>query len=119
MDQAFGPPMQLRNPSPFARFGSSTVAAEQDALHAFVNLVADESVRAAGVRRSSPPDRRCRDFAGQYDPMQVSAHKDAVSLFERYGKGGEGPKLKDWAGKTLPALQHHLEMAQGLDKNRK
>src|SRR3954447_23136927 len=24
------------------------------------------------------------DFAGQYDPMQVSAHKDAVSLFERY-----------------------------------
>jgi len=27
--------------------------------------------------------------------------------------------LKDWAGKTLPALQHHLEMAQSLDKNRK
>jgi putative membrane protein len=59
------------------------------------------------------------DFAGQYDPMQVSAHKDAVSLFERYAKGGDNPKLKDWAGKTLPALQHHLQMAQGLDKNRK
>jgi len=29
MDQAFGPPMQLRNPSPFARFGSSTVAASR------------------------------------------------------------------------------------------
>ena len=54
------------------------------------------------------------DFAGEYDPMQVSAHKDAVSLFERYAKGGEDPKLKDWAGKTLPALQHHLEMAQDL-----
>ena len=24
------------------------------------------------------------DFARDYDPMQVSAHKDAVSLFERY-----------------------------------
>jgi hypothetical protein len=36
--------------------------------------------------------------------MQVSAHKDAVSLFERYAKGGEDPKLRDWAGKTLPAL---------------
>jgi putative membrane protein len=59
------------------------------------------------------------NFAGQYDPMQVSAHKDAVSLFERYAKGGDAPKLKDWAGKTLPALQHHLEMAQQLDKNRK
>jgi putative membrane protein len=64
-------------------------------------------------------DTKPEDFAAQYDPMQVSAHKDAVSLFERYAKGGEDPKLKDWAGKTLPALQHHLEMAQALDKNRK
>lgn len=59
------------------------------------------------------------DFASEYDPMQVSAHKDAVSLFERYVKGGDNPKLKAWASKTLPHLQHHLEMAQALDKNRK
>ena len=59
------------------------------------------------------------DFPGQYDPMQISAHKDAVSLFERYAKGGDNAKLKDWAGKMLPALQHHLEMAQAMDKNRK
>ena len=64
-------------------------------------------------------DAKPENFAGEYDPMQVSAHKDAVSLFERYAKGGEDSKLKDWAGKTLPALQHHLEMAQAMDKNRK
>jgi len=64
-------------------------------------------------------DTKPEDFAGQYDPMQVSAHKDAVSLFERYAKGGDNPKLKDWAGKTLPHLQHHLEMAQSLNNNRK
>src|SRR5882757_5097633 len=64
-------------------------------------------------------DAKPEDFAGQYDPMQVSAHKDAVSLFERYAKGGDDAKLKDWASKTLPALQHHLEMAQDIDKNRK
>ena len=64
-------------------------------------------------------DAKPEDFAGQYDPTQMSAHKDAVSLFERYAKGGDDPKLKDWAGKTLPALQHHLEMAQDIDKNRK
>jgi putative membrane protein len=51
--------------------------------------------------------------------MQVGAHKDAVSLFERYAKGGENTKLKDWAGNTLPALQHHLQMADQMDKNRK
>lgn len=59
------------------------------------------------------------EFAAEYDPMQVSAHKDAVSLFERYAKSGDNPKLKDWAGKTLPHLQHHLEMAQALNANRK
>lgn len=60
----------------------------------------------------SQPDK----FAKTYSSMQVSAHKDAVSLFERYARGGENAKLKDWAGKTLPALQHHLQMAQDLDK---
>jgi putative membrane protein len=58
-----------------------------------------------------------KDFSSDFDSMQVSAHKDAVSLFERYAKGGENADLKDWAGKTLPALKHHLELAEGLDKN--
>jgi putative membrane protein len=30
-----------------------------------------------------------KDFTKQYDDMQVSAHKDAVSLFERYAKDGD------------------------------
>jgi putative membrane protein len=63
-------------------------------------------------------DTKPGDFAGEYDPMQVSAHKDAVSLFERYAKSGDDPKLKDWAAKTLPTLQHHLEMAQDMNRNR-
>ena len=62
--------------------------------------------------KNAKPD----DFSSDFDAMQVSAHKDAVSLFERYAKGGEDAKLKEWAGKTLPALQHHLEMAQNLGK---
>jgi putative membrane protein len=61
-------------------------------------------------------DAKPQDFPGYYDPMQVSAHKDAVSLFERYAKSGDNPKLKDWAGKTLPTLQHHLQMAEDLKK---
>ena len=56
------------------------------------------------------------DFSSQFNSMQVSAHKDAVDLFERYANGGDNADLKAWAGKTLPALKHHLEMAQNLDK---
>jgi putative membrane protein len=64
-------------------------------------------------------DTRRQAFASEYDPMQISVHKEAVSLFDRYSKSGDNPKLKDWAGKTLPTLQHHLDMAEAMHKSRK
>jgi putative membrane protein len=64
--------------------------------------------------KNAKPD----DFSSEFDSMQISAHKDAVSLFERYAKGGEDAKLKGWSAKTLPALKHHLEMAQNLGKKK-
>jgi putative membrane protein len=57
-----------------------------------------------------------KDFSSDFNSYQVSAHKDAVSLFERYANGGDNGDLKAWAGKTLPTLRHHLEMAQELGK---
>lgn len=56
------------------------------------------------------------EFNEEYIDDQVDAHEDAVDLFKRYAEGGDNAELKAWAAKTLPALQHHLEMAQGLDK---
>jgi putative membrane protein len=59
------------------------------------------------------------DFRSNYDSSQVKAHKNAISLFDRYAKGGDNAKLKNCAQKTLPHLQHHLEMANALDQRRK
>ncbi|WP_194075251.1 DUF4142 domain-containing protein [Methylobacterium durans] len=56
------------------------------------------------------------DFNKQYHSDQVTAHKNAVDLFQRYAKGGDNADLKAWAGKTQPALEQHLQMAQKLDK---
>ena len=56
------------------------------------------------------------DFNKRYHEDQVKAHKDAVDLFQRYAKGGDNPDLKAWAGKTQPSLEHHLKMAQDLNK---
>jgi len=55
-------------------------------------------------------------FTKAYHKDQVSAHKTAVSLFERYAKNGDDPALRAWAAKTLPTLQQHLQMAEALDK---
>ena len=59
---------------------------------------------------------KAADFDKQYESDQQSAHKDAVSLFERYSKGGDNADLKSFAAKTLPHLQEHLKMAQDLRK---
>ncbi|MER2267848.1 DUF4142 domain-containing protein [Methylobacterium oxalidis] len=56
------------------------------------------------------------DFNKQYHSDQVKAHKDAVDLFGRYAKSGDNAELKTWATKTQPHLDHHLKMAQDLDK---
>ncbi|KQY65058.1 hypothetical protein ASD52_36050 [Ensifer sp. Root142] len=56
------------------------------------------------------------DFTKEYLSQQEDAHEDAVDLFARYGSEGDNPELKAWAEKTRPALQHHLEMVEGLNK---
>jgi putative membrane protein len=56
------------------------------------------------------------EFSEEYIDDQVEAHEDAVDLFKRYAEEGENAELKSWAAKTLPALQHHYQMAQDLDK---
>lgn len=53
------------------------------------------------------------DFAKQHDRDQISAHKDAMSLFDRHSKGGNSADLKEWP-QTHPALQHRLKMAHDL-----
>lgn len=59
---------------------------------------------------------KAADFDKEYDAMQVDAHENAVSLFERYSKGGDNAGLKAFAAKHLPHLQEHLKMARNLRK---
>lgn len=57
-----------------------------------------------------------KDFSSDHYDDQRSAHKDADNLFERYAKSGDQAELNNWAGKTPPALKHHLEMARNWKK---
>ena len=72
--------------------------------------------KAHGAKLDKLNSRSGADFTKAYEEMQVSAHKDAVSLFERYAKGGDNVVLKAFAAKPLPTLRDHLKMAQDLDK---
>ena len=57
------------------------------------------------------------DFSSRYESDQVSGHKDAVSLFERYAKGGDHPKLKEWADASDAAPSSRNGPGSGSRKN--
>jgi putative membrane protein len=53
-----------------------------------------------------------QEFDRSYMEAQLKAHEEAVKLFQRESESGQDLDLKAWAGKTLPTLQEHLQMAK-------
>lgn len=56
------------------------------------------------------------EFDRLYVRQQVMAHQQAVDMFQNFSRSGDNPQLKQWAAKTLPDLQQHLQMAQALQR---
>ena len=54
------------------------------------------------------------NFDKAYAKQQVDAHQEAVDLFKKYGANGDDPDVKQFAEKTLPTIQHHLDEAKKL-----
>ncbi|WP_394780285.1 DUF4142 domain-containing protein [Undibacterium sp.] len=48
------------------------------------------------------------------DEIGVAAHKEAVALFRKASLSAKDADVKAFAQKTLPALEHHLQMAESL-----
>jgi putative membrane protein len=67
---------------------------------------------------------RGTDFDREYSQAMLKDHEEAVALFSEADKSLDDKDLKAWAGKTLPTLREHLEMARkinnlGAEKNPK
>jgi putative membrane protein len=57
------------------------------------------------------------EFDREYIASQLAAHKEAVALFKSESDHGKNEDLKEFATKTLPTLEHHLEMVEKLSGN--
>lgn len=57
-----------------------------------------------------------KDFDKKYADGQVDAHQAALNLMQRYAQDGDTPAIKAFAAATAPAVQEHLNMAEGLKK---
>lgn len=52
------------------------------------------------------------EFDKSYIDYMVKDHKEDIEEFKKEAQDGKDPELKAFAAKTLPILQHHLEMAE-------
>ncbi len=50
-----------------------------------------------------------------YMDSMVQDHQKDVKEFQEASQNVQDPDVKEWAGKTLPTLQKHLEIAQQVD----
>jgi putative membrane protein len=53
-------------------------------------------------------------FDRDYVQMQVTAHRDAVNLFDQYAQNEDNQQLKQFAQQTLPALREHLHSVEQI-----
>lgn len=54
------------------------------------------------------------NFDRDYIKIQTDAHKKAVALFRNYSKEGEDSAIRQFAARTLPVLEDHLNMVEHL-----
>jgi putative membrane protein len=52
------------------------------------------------------------DFDKEYMSDMVKDHEEDVADFKTQSQDGDTPEIKAFAGKTLPTLQSHLDMAR-------
>jgi putative membrane protein len=59
------------------------------------------------------------EFDKDYISFMVDDHKDDISKFEEAASDAKDAEVKAWAAGKVPALKHHLEMAQTLNEKMK
>ncbi len=98
--------------------------------HTQANNELQQIAEQANIQLPSQPDtkdmasmQKLRGLNGQtfdqaYAQEEVRDHQQDIALFRKEATSGHDPALKAYAQKTLPILQQHLQLAQGLNSNR-
>lgn len=80
-----------------------------------VEIPGEPSLMQKGVLKGL--DLRSDGFDEAYaDSIAVSAHKDAVELFDKAAREAKDAEVKAFAARVLPQLKQHLAMGQELQR---
>ena len=117
---------QQRSASPQVRQFASRMATDHGAANDELQQIAQQesidlpsrpdSKDMAGVKRLSGMNGA--QFDQNYAQEELRDHQQTVALFRKEAESGKDQALKEFAQKTLPTLQQHLQMAQQMNANR-
>ncbi|MED5612739.1 DUF4142 domain-containing protein [Janthinobacterium sp. P210005] len=104
------------------QFADAMVTAHTTVADALKQLASSKQIEVSdqpAAKHKAQLDRLGRLEGQAFDreyaaTIGVAAHKEAVKLFTDASQKASDPDIKAFATKTLPALQHHLEMAHAL-----
>lgn len=100
-------------------FGRHMVDDHSKANDELKSLAARKNVTLPGsidAKDQATKDRLSKMNGAAFDKAymrdMVMDHKKDVAEFQKEANSGMDPDVKNWASKTLPTLQQHLQMAQ-------
>jgi putative membrane protein len=64
--------------------------------------------------RKALADLQGAEFDKKYIEMMVQGHRKVADQFSKESADGKDEDLKNFAAKTLPAIKHHLSMAEAM-----
>lgn len=88
--------------------------AELTALAKKLDLEVPDDATLVAKAKKLLLEMRDESFDKSYANNQVMAHEQTVELFKKEAESSDNAELKAFAQKSLPTLQHHLEMAKQL-----
>jgi putative membrane protein len=100
-------------------FGARMIADHSRANAELKSIAAEKGIQLPGEVNSeqkSEMEKLSKMSGAEFDKEYMSAmledHETDVKDFETQAKDGNVPEIKAFAGKTLPTLQQHLQMAK-------
>jgi putative membrane protein len=102
------------------QFGQRMVEDHGNANKELMELASNKGVQLKD--KPPKPDRLMQklaklqgpEFDREYVKAMVKDHKQDVAEFRRMHSGAVDPNLKAWVDKTLPTLEEHLQMIEGI-----
>jgi len=74
-------------------------------------LDAEHRNRLAALEAAAPAE-----FDHRYIDQQIAAHETALALLRGHARNGDNQVFRDWASRTAPTIENHLQMARGLKR---